>query len=466
MEGSTGIEHGLPEPCFLAQALAETGDVDVDLLCLNRSNTAGGSVLVGWPWKTPGSWAPDPSKGFPATVEELNRYDVVVCSDIPRVSFTEDQIRWTVDLVANRGGGFIMIGGNTSFGSGFWDRTPWEKLIPLTMDEFSRGFRYGEFSVFWTPEGKQHPMLSQLPLTAGESLDSILSAHPALLGSNLIRRAKPAATAVMRMDNAAGAPVIAVQPFGKGRTMAFTSDVTFLWGTRHNRAWGPPESAVPIIDENYGAKPDSPTPVNNSYYRRFWQRTIRWLAENSVRVKGAQFEASTPYLAWPGQSPLPVFAATPDESMMTRLSTSPCFAQIQGMNGTRTRMTWDAVSHRFTGAIPKPASLPEEITVEVEAQDPQQHEKRKAVFTLRVPQSDPETSDPSARPDILAALAEVSGGRVLHSAGEASSWLTARTEKLNSPERAGVMPAWDRTWVMASVLLLLTADWLIRRFQS
>ncbi len=466
MEGSTGIEHGLPEPCYLAQALTEHGDIDVDLLCLNVSNTSGGSVLVGWPWKTPGHWEPDPSKGYPRTVEELSRYDVIICSDIPRMAFTNDQIRWTVDLVANRGAGFVMVGGNTSFGSGYWDRTPWEKLIPLTMDNANRGFRYDTFPVFWTPEGKRHPMLAGLPLQSGETLDGILNNHPVFLGSNLIRRAKPAATVVMRMDDADGAPVIAVQPFGKGRTMAFTSDVTFLWGTLHNRAWGPPETAVEMIPQHYDNKPTSPTPVNNAYYRRFWQRAVHWLAENSVRVKGSLFEASTPYLAWPGRAPLTVHAATPDESMMTRLSTVPCMAQIRGLPETRTRLVWDAAARRFTGALARPASLPAEVIVDVEAVDPMDRETRKASFTVSAPRTDPESAEPAARPDVLARLAEATGGKVLRSAGEAAAWLDERETAMNAPDRVGSMPAWDRAWVLAAVLLLLSADWMIRRFQT
>lgn len=205
---------------------------------------------------------------------------------------------------------------------------------------------------------------------------------------------------------------------------------------------------------------------NNSYYRRFWQRAIRWLAENSVRVKGAQFEAATPCLAWPGQAALAVYAGAPDESMMTRLAKAPCLAQIRGMAGTRTRLNWDAGARRFTGTIARPPGLTEEVTVDVEATDPQQKEKRKASFTVMVPRTDAESAEPSARPDILAALADATGGQVLHSAGEAAAWLESRSAALNAPERAGAMPAWDRTWVLAAVLVLLSADWIIRRFYT
>ena len=75
----------------------------------------------------------DPRLGFPTTREELLSYDVVICSDIARASFTPEQLDWTVELVNKRGGGFVMIGGHTSFGSGGWDQTVWDGLIPVDM---------------------------------------------------------------------------------------------------------------------------------------------------------------------------------------------------------------------------------------------------------------------------------------------------------------------------------------------
>jgi uncharacterized membrane protein len=464
MEGSINNNFGLPEPCYLPWALAETGDVEVDLLCPTIQNDA---VLVGWPWKSGNSISPDPSKRYPRTKEELSRYDVIICSDIPRAAFSDEQIRWTVDLVAERGAGFIMIGGITSFGAGFWDRTPWERLIPVDMNDFTRGTSVRGFPVFWPEEGKRHPLLAQLPRQTGEKLETILDAHPQFFGTNVVHRAKPAATVLMQMNDATGQPLIAVQPFGKGRTMAFTSDITFQWGTLHNRAWGPSETAdASIAISEFGPRPANAAPFNNGYYKRFWQRSIRWLAENSIRAKGAQFEASTPYLAWPGKSPLPIHAAGPDESMMARLSGVPCVAHIRGISGTRLRLKWDAAAHRFEGLMPRPPGLPDEAIIEVEARDPLAREPRTASFTVRAPHTDPESAEPSARPDVLEALAKATGGKVLHSAAGAAAWLDERTAVLNAPERSGARPAWDRMWVLAAVLLLLSSDWLLRRLTS
>lgn len=452
MEGSLGADSGLPEPVFLCQALSEHGDIEVDLLC--PQDGEGGIRLAVWPWKSDEEFVPDPSRSYPATKEELDRYDVVICSDIQRTAFTDDQIRWTVDLVAERGGGFLMIGGVTSFGAGMWDRTPWEKLIPLDMDDFSRGFVFNAFQVHWTEAGKRHPLLAQLPLEDGETLDTILDAHPLLHGTNLIRRAKPAAAVLMRMNGEEGAPIIAVQPFGKGRTMAFASDITAQWGTDHNRAWGPQDGRDPA------------SPFNNGYYRRFWQRAIRWLAENSIRAKGPRFELTTTALEWVAERPLPLFAAGPDEGQMSRVADLPCTVQVRGMPDTRTRLAWDAAARRFTGSMPRPPGLQGEAVIEAQVRDPLTRTLLTGTLAVLAPRDDPERASPSARPDLLTALAAESGGAVLHSATEAAEWLANGEKASMSPDAAGRKPAWDHAWVLALILVLLSADWAIRRVSA
>lgn len=467
LEGTTSNNPVMPEPVMLAQALEEHGDIEVDLLCLNVHNNSGGSVLVSWPWKDGPRFRPDPTKSYPPTREELNRYDVIICSDIPSVAFTSEQIAWTVDLVAERGAGFVMIGGYTSFGAGNWDRTPWEQLIPLDMDSFSRGFMNQSFSVFWPDTGKRHPLLAQFPLQPGESLDPILEAHPHFYGTNYIRRAKPAATVLMRMEDESGVPLIAVQPFGKGRTMAFTSDVTSAWGSVHNTNWGPPEGEPTGAQQAGGSQPfESSQYFNNSYYRRFWQRAVRWLGENSVRVKASSFEASTPFLQWPAGQPLPVHAAGPDDGLMSRLSGQPCVAQVRGLPSTRVKLAYDKAAQRFSGLLPRAGDLPEEVIVDVEARDPLTGSAVTASLEIRAPRTDPESSAPSARPDILAALAETTGGDVLRSPVDAAAWLRHATRESVSPSAAGRRPSWDRLWALLTVLSLLSADWLLRRLSS
>ena len=108
MEGSAD-----PEYAFLRDALVEDPDIECVAMSVDFQNNFQPRLHR----------VDDPSKAYPTTREELLSYDVVICSDIARAAFTPEQLEWTVELVAKRGGGFAMIGGHTSFGSGGWDRT-------------------------------------------------------------------------------------------------------------------------------------------------------------------------------------------------------------------------------------------------------------------------------------------------------------------------------------------------------
>ncbi|MES2707820.1 MAG: glutamine amidotransferase [Verrucomicrobiota bacterium] len=464
MEGTNRLDHGIPEPLFLAEALTSEG-MEVDLLVMNRTNDEGGSVLVGWPWRTDPVFKPDTTKGFPKTREELYQYDAVICSDIPRVAFTDDQIRWTVDFVAERGGAFIMVGGKSSFGSGMWDQTPWDSLIPLDMAGAERGLTFDRFKPYWPPEAIRHPILAQLPLDTGETLEGILSAHPLFLGTNFVNRAKPAATVIMRQGKADAMPVMAVQPFGKGRTMGFASDVTFYWGTLHNRAWGPPETAVPV-------EPEVKDPVykktpakfyNNGYFRRFWIHAMRWLTEGSLRAKGDDFTAGTSRLTWTRGTRLPVTALSADASVMAQLAKGICTAEVSGVRGSRVRLRFDAGTRRFEGQLAWPANPPEECTVVVEASAPGLAGKKRATFTVRLPVTDLELSEPDAKPEVLAALAKATDGAVPRSPAAAAAWLASRQRAAEAVSTLVESPSWSQPWLLVAVLLLLSAEWLVRR---
>ena len=207
----------------------------------------------------------DRSKGFPTTREELFSYDVVIVSDIARAAFTPEQIAWTVELVQDRGGGFAMIGGHTSFGSGGWDQTAWDGLIPVDMSGRGPGGRQffdGPFRVVVPPGAESHPIwhIAEDP----ERNRQILARMPAFHGTNLTDRLKPGATVLGVSDQPlAGAgviPIFSSQAFGRGRTFAMATDSTYAWGIEFERDWGEGD---------------------NRYFRKFWRNVVQWLAENA-----------------------------------------------------------------------------------------------------------------------------------------------------------------------------------------
>ena len=76
-----------------------------------------------------------------------------------------------------------------------------------------------------------------------------------------------------------------------------------------------------------------------------------------------------------------------------------------------------------------------------------------------------EQLDRAARPDLMARIAQESGGAVLAtgSPGELLTQLQAARAK-SQTEQVLRYPAWDRWWVLAGTIVLWGAAWIIRRF--
>jgi Ca-activated chloride channel family protein len=76
--------------------------------------------------------------GLPRTLSELQRFDLFMLSDVSALSMTRDQMELYRAWVQQFGGGFIMIGGENSFGVGGYFRTPIEQMLPVRMEHDDR----------------------------------------------------------------------------------------------------------------------------------------------------------------------------------------------------------------------------------------------------------------------------------------------------------------------------------------
>jgi uncharacterized membrane protein len=79
-----------------------------------------------------------PASGAPRTLEDLQQYDLLMLSDVPSLGLGRDTMelyrRWVQDF----GGGFVMLGGEASYGVGGYYRTPVETLLPVRMEHQDR----------------------------------------------------------------------------------------------------------------------------------------------------------------------------------------------------------------------------------------------------------------------------------------------------------------------------------------
>ena len=76
--------------------------------------------------------------GAPKTLEDLQQFDLLILHDVPALHLGREQMelyrRWVQDF----GGGFVMIGGEQSYGVGGYFRTPIEQLLPVRMEHQDR----------------------------------------------------------------------------------------------------------------------------------------------------------------------------------------------------------------------------------------------------------------------------------------------------------------------------------------
>jgi uncharacterized membrane protein len=405
----------------------------------------------------------DRRRGYPTTREELLGYDVIICSDISRAAFTQEQLDWTVELVQKRGGGFAMVGGNTSFGAGFWDRTAWDGMIPIDMGGTARspgrGTCWGvNFRVRIPREVERHPIwrIVEDPVKNRQILDRM----PPFTGTNLVERLKPAATALGYSDrplrNVGIMPVFSAQPYGKGRTFAMSTDTTVDWGIYFERDWG--EAG------------------DNRYFRKFWRNVVRWLAENSAGSNRHLRVETDKIIYRPGQ-PIHVSARAYDDKLAETRSyrlvvrlrpAQPSAAILQekildvpGKDGVYRGDLAAPSLPQLPGVTAAPPGSAYPAALDVLAYD---KDRVVAQTTLDIQLLDDpaEFHDPQPDPARLEEIARASGGKVLRSAEDLVHVLGSYT---STPGEVVVQkaPLWDHAVLWLLLLALLTAEWIVRR---
>ncbi len=188
----------------------------------------------------------------------LDRYDAVVFSDVELKSFQlapsffdrskfgrepltfPDRVRLTVEAL-ERGTSMMFLGGWLSFngemGKGGWGRSRLREILPVECLDI-------EDLVESTEGFCGHARQASHPIFDGIDI----SAMPPILGYNKVR-ARPRCEVLATWGNTED-PMLAVGRFGRGKSLAYTSDPAPHWGCNF---------------------------VYWDQYARFWQNALAWL---------------------------------------------------------------------------------------------------------------------------------------------------------------------------------------------
>ncbi len=175
------------------------------------------------------------SKGFPSTAEELFEYNAVILDDVEASFFTAEQMDLIRRFVAERGGGFMMLGGKDSFQSGGFDRTAIGQILPVHLDKTAAGSAVGRTSLKLTREGMLLPWARLRDNQTDE--EQRLSLIPNFKVLNRISSIKAGANLVEILTNdwSQQFPALVVQRFGNGRTASLTVGDVWRWGMKESQ---------------------------------------------------------------------------------------------------------------------------------------------------------------------------------------------------------------------------------------
>ena len=188
---------------------------------------------------------------FPFEMAGLDEYDVIILSDIgsnslllpPEVWLHSRTVPNRLKLIrawVEKGGGLLMIGGYLSFqgidAKARWRRTPVEDTLPVTCLPYDDRVEM--------PEGTVAEVLQP----DHSIVRGLGSEWPPLLGVNevLVRERDDVEVIARLPQDQGGHPLLVLGRYGKGRTVAWTSDIGPHWLSPAFAAW----EGYPVLWKN------------------------------------------------------------------------------------------------------------------------------------------------------------------------------------------------------------------------
>ncbi len=427
IEGAPGFEHG-----FLMRALTADQGLAVDASIRKGKDDHGANTYY---VQAAQSRADALVSGFPERADALAAYDAIVLANVDASMLTNAQVEATRQFVSRRGGGLLVLGAASFARQGLLG-SALEDALPLQLSGRDGGAiasanGAGVNRVTLTSEGAVHPVMQIAD--DPEASRARWSQVPPLATVAQIGGPRPGASVLALADSAGGTAraLVAVQRFGLGRTMIFTGEASWRWRMH--------------------------LPSSDRTYETFWRQAVRWLALPA----GDPVQLTLPADASAGDTiPLKVLVRTAsfepisDAEVDVRISAPD--GRMEQVRAARSRGDAEApVEATFRPA----ASGVYRVTAEARRGGTL---VGSATGSLLVGGADFEMTDPRLNMPLLQRVAQASGGRVL---GESD--VPALADSLRSRLPAAALAAtrdlWNTGWSFAAIVLLLTAEWVLRR---
>jgi uncharacterized membrane protein len=420
VEGSIRVlylEGGIrPEGKYLARALGEAAEIDLDrrILLVAQPPSAGQMHT-----DTAEGGGATPATGAP-TLDEIEKYDLVILGDLAASALDRAVIDRIADRVSAARLNLLVLGGQHALGLGGWTDTTLASVLPVQIVS-GEGLVPGPFIMQPMSDATGHFIF-----TGGDSAPMNFTVLPPLERANNVR---PGEGEILARSTD-GQPLLAVRQIGMARVAAFMADTTYQWVLAPAKTGG------------------------EEVHRRFWRQLVMWTAGRDSRPKTDFWvsadrphyvlaDADSPPMAeitvhWPRAAPLQVRIQAPDGET----------------SAVALRRLAEGTEWRAFVALHKPGLY--HVTAEAAGRTEQ------AEFL--VTEQDFESAHVLANTEAMERLAQAGGGtfRRLPDLPALMTDLSRTIEpKFEPVERR--LPLGGGRVFLATVVLLLTVEWLLRR---
>jgi len=425
--GAPGYDHS-----FLLRALTHDASFEIDSVVRKGKDDSGRDTFLIQAGAGRGATL---TTGFPETRQGLFAYDAVVIGNLEGEFFGRTQMQMLADFVSVRGGGLLLLGSRSFLQRGIAG-SPLEEALPVELNDRAGGptSRNDDESasahnhVAITPEGALHPIM-RIGATPDESR-TLWAAMPPLASVSPVGGPRPGATvlAVTQSSNGATIPLVAIQRYGRGRSLVFSGEAAWRWRMLR--------------------------PSTDRSYELFWRQAVRWLTADA---------------------PDPVMLAVPDspspgDTIPVRLETRD--AAFVPVADATVEATLTVPGREPTPLAMRPSGMGQQaatIIVDTPGLYRIRAEARRGAASLGVADrwfyaggADPEYVDPRLNESFLRRLARQSGGQYVPAADidRVLEAVSSSTPETLEPERRDL---WHEPWAFALVIGLLVAEWILRR---
>jgi len=380
--------------------------------------------------------------------QELPSFDLIILQNFEFMPYGIGDYLENIRSYVDGGGGLAMLGGAASFTSGGYYGTPVAAALPVELyGPFDSGavLDTQKFSPVLTEAGVMHPVTS-LRYSAEDNL-AAWKALPPLEGVNLVALAKPDATVLathpkLRTKAGKPMPVIVAGDYGKGRSLAVTTDSVWRWG---------------FVAAARGGD-------SGRQYTKFWENAMGWLIQDPalhnlhVDSDGVEYTPGQPVrvsvrLLGRDYKPLPGGVVT----IVVKRGADPAKAEQVatltlnvGDDGTAVQELASNVTQ-----VPGVYRLEGRATIagrQVDATD---------IFLVR--EGGSELDRPVGDAATLEAIAAATGGASLGTIEKLPSDLELDPPRVVRVDRRTDVELWSRPGLLFLVIGLLGLEWLLRQ---